>query len=104
MRQAGIVAAGGLFALKYNRERLIEDHLKAEKAFEAIIDKFGENSASLATNMVHVNPSNAKYTEFVAHLKNHEVILVSPRFVFHLGISESDLDRLIELISSFRLK
>ena len=30
MRQAGIVAAGGL-ALKYNRERLVEDHLKAEK-------------------------------------------------------------------------
>ena len=104
MRQAGIVAAGGLFALKYNRERLVEDHLKAERAFEAIIEKFGENSASLATNMVHVNLSGTKYTEFVAYLKNHEVVLGSPRFVFHMGISESDLDRLIELISSFRLK
>ena len=104
MRQAGIVAAGGLFALKYNRERLVEDHLKAERAFEAIIEKFGENSASLATNMVHVNLSGAKYTEFSAYLKNHEVVLGSPRFVFHMGISESDLDRLIELISSFRLK
>ena len=104
MRQAGIVAAGGLFALKYNRERLLEDHLKAERAFEAIIEKFGENSASLATNMVHVNLSGAKYTEFVAYLKNHEVVLGSPRFVFHMGISESDLNRLIELISSFRLK
>ena len=104
MRQAGIVAAGGLFALKYNRERLVEDHLKAKRAFEAIIEKFGENSASLATNMVHVNLSGAKYTEFVAYLKNHEVVLGSPRFVFHMGISESDLDRLIELISSFRLK
>ena len=104
MRQAGIVAAGGLFALKYNRERLVEDHLKAERAFEAIIEKFGENSASLATNMVHVSLSGAKYTEFVAYLKNHEVVLGSPRFVFHMGISESDLDRLIELISSFRLK
>ena len=104
MRQAGIVAAGGLFALKYNRERLVEDHLKAERAFEAIIEKFGENSASLATNMVHVNLSGAKYTEFVAYLKNHNVVLSSPRFVFHMGISESDLDHLIELISSFRLK
>ena len=104
MRQAGIVAAGGLFALKYNRERLVEDHLKAERAFEAIIGKFGENSASLATNMVHVNLSVAKYTEFVAHLKKHDVILSSPRFVFHMGISESDLDRLIKLISSFKLR
>ena len=104
MRQAGIVAAGGLFALKFHRERLVEDHLKAERTFEAIIEKFGENSASLATNMVHVNLSGAKYTEFVAYLKNHEVVLGSPRFVFHMGISESDLDRLIELISSFRLK
>ncbi len=104
MRQAGIVAAGGLFALKYHRERLVEDHLKAERTFEAIIEKFGENSASLATNMVHVNLSGTKYTEFVAYLKNHEVVLGSPRFVFHMGISESDLDRLIELISSFRLK
>ena len=41
---------------------------------------------------------------FVAHLKNHEVILSSPRFVFHMGISESNLDRLIELISSFKLR
>ena len=104
MRQAGIVAAGGLFALKYNRERLVEDHLKAERAFEAIIGKFGENSASLATNMVHMNLSGTKYTEFAAYLKNHEVVLGSPRFVFHMGISESDLNRLIELISSFRLK
>ena len=104
MRQAGIVAAGGLFALKYHRERLVEDHLKAERTFEAIIEKFGENSASLATNMVHVNLSGTKYTEFVAYLKNHEVVLGSPRFVFHMGISESDLNRLIELISSFRLK
>ncbi len=104
MRQAGVVAAGGLFALKYNRERLAEDHLKAGRAFEAIIDKFGENSASLATNMVHVNLSGAKYTEFSAHLKNHKVVLGSPRFVFHMGISESDLDRLIELISSFKLR
>ena len=104
MRQAGIVAAGGLFALKYHRERLVEDHLKAERTFKAIIEKFGENSASLATNMVHVNLSGAKYTEFSAYLKNHGVVLGSPRFVFHMGISESDLDRLIELISSFRLK
>ena len=104
MRQAGVIAAGGLFALKYNRKRLVEDHLKAERAFEAIIEKFGENSASLATNMVHVNLSAAKYTEFVAHLRDHEVVLGSPRFVFHMGISESDLDRLIELISSFKLR
>ena len=104
MRQAGIVAAGGLFALKYNLERLVEDHLKAERAFEAIIEKFGEDSAFLATNMVHVNLSDTKYSEFVAHLKNHEVILGSPRLVFHMGISEPDLDRLVELISSFKLR
>ena len=74
------------------------------RATEGLIEKFGENSASLATNMVHVNQSNAKYTEFVAHLRDHEVIVGSPRFVFHMGISESDLDRFIELISSFKLR
>ena len=74
------------------------------RATEGLIEKFGENSASLATNMVHVNLSGAKYTEFSAYLKNHEVVLGSPRFVFHMGISESDLDRLIKIISSYRLK
>ena len=104
MRQVGIVAAGGLFALKFNRERLSEDHLKAERVFDAIIERFGEDSASLATNMVHVNLADTKFTGFVPHLKKHGVILSSPRFVFHMGISETDLDRLIRIISSFKSK
>ena len=104
MRQVGIVAAGGLFALKFNRERLREDHLKAEKVFDVIIERFGEDSASLATNMIHVNLADTKFTGFVPHLKKHGVILSSPRFVFHMGISESDLDRLIRIISSFKSK
>ena len=104
MRQVGIVAAGGLFALKFNRERLSEDHLKAQRVFDAIIERFGEDSASLATNMVHVNLADTKFTGFVHHLKKHGVILSSPRFVFHMGISETDLDRLIRIISSFKSK
>ena len=104
MRQVGIVAAGGLFALKFNRERLREDHLKAEKVFGVIIERFGEDSAALATNMVHVNLADTKFTGFVPHLKKHGVILSSPRFVFHMGISELDLDRLIRIISSFKSK
>ncbi|HET6400961.1 MAG TPA: GntG family PLP-dependent aldolase, partial [Candidatus Kapabacteria bacterium] len=38
MRQAGIIAAGALFALRNNRERLAEDHAKARRFAEIILD------------------------------------------------------------------
>ena len=38
MRQAGIIAAGALYALRNNRERLAEDHAKARRFSEIILD------------------------------------------------------------------
>lgn len=38
MRQAGIIAAGALYALRNNRERLVEDHAKARRFAEIILD------------------------------------------------------------------
>ena len=36
MRQAGIIAAGGVYALRYNVERLAEDHANARRLAEGL--------------------------------------------------------------------
>src|SRR5687768_1429797 len=41
MRQAGIIAAGALYALQHNRERLVDDHANAQVVAEAIRDTDG---------------------------------------------------------------
>ncbi len=50
MRQAGIIAAGALFALRNNRERLIEDHANARRFAEIIF----ESSSRVEVDMKRV--------------------------------------------------
>ena len=55
MRQAGIIAAGGVYALKHNVERLAEDHDNARRFARLIaqIGGIGVDPDSVETNMVY---------------------------------------------------
>ena len=54
MRQAGIIAAGGLYALRHNVDRLAEDHANARRLAEGIADAPGValDPGTVETNMV----------------------------------------------------
>jgi threonine aldolase len=54
MRQAGIIAAGALYALNHNVERLADDHANARRLAEglAAIDGITLDPASVETNLV----------------------------------------------------
>ena len=54
MRQAGILAAAGLYALDNHIERMIEDHRLARRLAEAIdkMTSFSVDLAQVQTNMV----------------------------------------------------
>ena len=102
MRQAGIIAAGGLYALNHNIERLAEDHENARLLAEGLsqipgvrLDPFPE------TNLVYFNVSDAGLTneEAISRLKSHRVRVSVAydrlRFVTHLDISRADIETVI---------
>ena len=98
MRQAGIIAAGGLYALKNNRERLLIDHEHA-KTLEAIFMKQDWVSSVLEvqTNIVVVQLRAAeKRDEILAQFKSFGILGMAfgpgmLRFVTHLDISTEDI-------------
>ncbi|MFW7341631.1 GntG family PLP-dependent aldolase [Pollutimonas sp. H1-120] len=96
MRQAGIVAAAGLYALEHNVGRLAEDHLNARAFAERIRDLPGVRLqfGRVDTNLVFFDVSDSGKTaaEIARGLAQHDIrIGVESQFlmraVFHLDIS-----------------
>lgn len=96
MRQAGILAAAGLYALKHNIERLAEDHANARRLAERLeqIPAVSINAATVATNILFfdLRSGGQSMPAFTAALKEEGVLLnaVGPgtcRAVTHLDVS-----------------
>ena len=104
MRQAGILAAAGIYAIEHNRTRLAEDHRRAKRLAEAIsqLPGFRIDGETVRTNIVAVDVSGTGRTvpEVVEILKANGV-LVTPfgrtriRCVAHLDVSEANIDAVI---------
>jgi threonine aldolase len=107
MRQAGIIAAGGLYALKNNVERLREDHEHA-KALEAAFNEkdWVDHVMEVQTNIVvAVLKEEDKRDEIIQKFYDAGMAPMpfGPgmiRFVTHLDISKSDIDKTVEFIRS----
>lgn len=107
MRQAGIIAAAGIFALENNIERLNSDHNRARRLAEAIsqMPEFSVNIKQVQTNMVYVTCKDGDSDGLVSRLSNHGVDILaidetSVRAVTHLHITDDDIERTIEAFSS----
>ncbi len=99
MRQAGIIAAGALYALEHNRERLVEDHANAQILAESIRETDGLTLVpdQVDTNIVifRVDPALGTAAQFVGGLNERGVLMlgISPtsvRAVTHLHITAAD--------------
>lgn len=101
MRQAGIIAAGGLYALEHNVNRLATDHEHAARIATALREKFGDISIRQATNMVHLDIDMDVYRQLAAHLENADIRVGRPRWVFHLDVAPGDVDLIKSQISTF---
>lgn len=110
MRQAGIIAAGGLYALKNNVQRLKDDHSNA-KVIESTLNELGwvKEVIPVDTNIVVAILDDASKRDFVINqLENNNVKIMAfgpgmLRFVTHLDISKTDIDRTIELLKKINL-
>lgn len=103
MRQAGMLAAAGLYALDNNIERLSEDHRRARRLAEGIADVPGikVDTISPPTNMVYFNMATEAKC-FAEHLASHYDILSGTTFynrirlVTHLDINDEDIEQAID--------
>jgi threonine aldolase len=111
MRQAGFLAAAGLYALQNNIDRLEIDNKRAAIIAEALSKKtFVESLLPAETNIVIFKIKDEFLVEnFLSVLHQHHIKAVSMgknkvRFVMHLDITQSGFDTLLHVIESMDLK
>lgn len=98
MRQAGYLAAAGIYALDHNVKRLSEDHKRAKQIGELLRKKEQvERLEEVETNILLFR-LKGQYSaeEYLAELKEKGILAVSMgaqliRFVFHLNLTEEQV-------------
>ena len=102
LRQVGIVAAGGLHAVRHHRARLADDHANAARLADGLSVIDGVDVAGHATNMVFVN-FTADPAPVVAAADNAGVLLAingsTSRMVTHGDLSTADIDTVVKLVA-----
>lgn len=107
MRQAGVIAAAGLYALDHHIDRLAEDHRRARRLAEALarIDGIEIDPARVETNMVFFRVNDPRFTpgSFRKSLERRGVILSQGRggalrAVTHLDVDDTAIDQAIGII------
>lgn len=110
MRQAGIIAAGGLFALKNNVQRLSEDHRRAEELAEVLSNmNWCKQVIPVETNIIIWQLHEGKKAIDAVSILKEKGILCFPfgddkiRFVTHLNYSEDQHQTLKQLLTTISL-
>ena len=107
MRQAGVVAAAGVYALDHHVERLAEDHARARRLAEALVEAgLAVDLERVETNFVQLDlePLGLDRTAALSSLRDAGVGLSATihqtvvRAVTHLEITDEDIERAAELI------
>jgi threonine aldolase len=101
MRQAGVLAAAGLYALENNVERLKEDHANAQRLADGL-RKAGFEVSGPNTNMVMVKVDGPQ--ELAEHLKTRGVIVLPRgpmRLVTHLDVDAAGIDRAVAAFGDY---
>ena len=105
MRQVGILAAAGLYALEHHRPRLAEDHEKARRLADGLadLDAFRLDLATVETNIVMFDVVAGDAQPVVARLRDEGVLLslfgpATIRATTHRDVSLGDIDRALAVI------
>jgi threonine aldolase len=97
MRQVGILAAAGLYALEHHVERLADDHARARRLAAAL----GADADAVPTNIVVLDVADAATVAVKAAAEGVLVSALGPRFlrlVTHLDIDDAGIDRAIDVL------
>jgi len=103
MRQVGILAAAGLYALEHNVDRLAEDHANAQSLAKGLAS-LGLEVDPVQTNMVFAAVPKESVAALKKHLEaNGVAALVSPRLrlVTHHDVDRAAIDRAVAVFAGF---
>ena len=107
MRQAGIIAAGGIYALRHHVDRLAEDHANAKVLAEGLAEIPGIvlNPKDVETNIVIFDIAQTGLTppamleRFLVHgLRMSPVFPSKLRAVTHLDVSRSQVQEAVQIV------
>ena len=107
MRQAGVFASAGLYALNHNVSRLTEDHRRAAYLAEQLSRLPGRCGLGVthATNMVFITPGEANHDKLHAFLAERGILIgnrrPSMRIVTHLGIDDAGIGAAVAAFNDF---
>ena len=101
-RQAGVLAAAGLYALEHNVARLAEDHANAAAVADALRPL---GAVDQATNMIFFTPEGGVTPDLQAHMAAHGVTLSgatgTTRLVLHKDVTSDGVQAVIEGFERF---
>ncbi len=107
MRQSGLLAAAGIYVLENHVERLAEDHAKARRLAEGLVEIEGVriDMDSVQTNMVFVDFPEDKLAALSAFLEEKGILTLADhnpvRFVTHLDVDMDAIDTVIATVKGF---
>ena len=109
MRQAGIIAAGALYGLENNRQRLKEDHANAKRLALGVaeIDGFEVDVEGVMTNIVMIKVVSKNAAGLVEKLSDKGVLMLATgvdtiRAVTNLHITDGDIDRAVSAFNNLQ--
>ncbi|SNY32730.1 L-threonine aldolase [Paractinoplanes atraurantiacus] len=106
MRQVGILAAAGRYALDNHIERLTDDHARAKRLAEALAPLGVVDPSRVRTNLVLLDLSKSSLdAPTLAARAAERDVLIAPmlpkiaRVITHLDVDDAGVDRAIEVLS-----
>jgi len=104
MRQAGFLAAAGLYALEHNITDLMDDHRRATRLGNCLTD-LAVGDVEIHTNMVFFTPAPQHHASLCAHMTSRGVLIgaqsPSIRMVLHRDVDDGALDHAIKGFQSY---
>ncbi len=107
MRQAGIIAAGALYAVTHHRARMAEDHANARTFADGIagVAGIGLDPATVETNIIRFRVTAMPVAAFAVGLRERGVLVLPSgrdgiRAITHLGVSRADVERAVVAVAA----
>ena len=108
MRQSGILAGAGLYALNHNIERLQEDHDNAKRLGQGLsqgIKGIEVENSEPASNMVYFRLKSMSATEFEKEARSRGLSFSRVgknrfRAVTHMDVNRQDIDKAVNIVKS----
>ncbi len=106
MRQAGMLAAAGIYALQNHVQRLEQDHQNARRLAEGLmqVPQVRVQGGGARTNMVFVEVDKSRSAQLGAYLAERDMLVGSAptmRLVTHLDIDPADIERFVGAVNEF---